>query len=110
MKPRSLLLLTVALLSTPVFLFGCVQVPTERQAIADLRPQISFKVSSEALFAARVLIDGLDSGQVGDFVDGVAAMRVRPGMHTLQVIIDGRILIEEKIYLGDGVNKSFLVR
>lgn len=110
MKHRSLLLLTAALLSMPFLLFGCVQVPTERQAIADLRPQISFKVNSEAFLSARVLLDGLDAGQVGDFVDGAAAMRVRPGMHSLQVVIDGRILLDEKFYLGDGVNKSFFVR
>lgn len=88
---------------------GCVQVPTEKQSISDLRPQISFSVS-EALWAARVQLDGLDSGSVSDYLEGAAAMRIRPGTHVVQVIYGGQILLEEKIYLGDGANRTFIVR
>ncbi len=89
---------------------GCVQVPTEKQSISDLRPQISFKVLDDRLLAARVQLDGLDVGQVSDYVDGVAGMRIRAGTHIIRVNFGSEILLEEKFYLADGVNRSFVVR
>ena len=93
-----------------VSLSGCVQMPTEKQSISDLRPQISFKVSDERLLTARVQLDGLDAGQVSDYIDGVASMRIRPGTHIVRVTFNNTVLLEEKFYLGDGVNRAFIVR
>jgi hypothetical protein len=91
-------------------LSGCVQMPTEKQSISDLRPQISFKVSDERLLTARVQLDGLDAGQVSDYIDGVSSMRIRPGTHIVRVTFNNTVLLEEKFYLGDGVNRAFIVR
>lgn len=89
---------------------GCVQVPTEKQSISDLRPQISFKVSDERLLVARVELDGLDAGQVSDYISGTSSMRIRPGTHVVRVTYGNSILLEEKFYLGDGVNRAFIIR
>jgi hypothetical protein len=89
---------------------GCVQLPTEKQSISDLRPQISFKVGDERLLAARVQLDGLESGPVSDYIDGISSMRIRPGTHLVRVTLGGSVLLEEKFYLGDGVNRTFIVR
>ena len=89
---------------------GCVQAPTERQSISDLRPQISFKAADDRALSARVQLDGLDAGSVSDYVDGVSAMRIRPGTHTIRVIYGAEALLEEKFYLGDGANRAFIVR
>ena len=75
-----------------------------------MRPQISFKVENESVQSARVLVDGLDMGSVGDFLEGVAAVRVLPGMHKLAVTAGSAVLLEEKFYLGDGVSRSFIVK
>jgi hypothetical protein len=89
---------------------GCTQVPTEKQNISDMRPQISFKVEGERALGLRVLVDGLDMGMVSDFIDGKAAVRVLPGTHIVSVTSDGSVLLEEKVYLGDGVSRSFIVK
>jgi hypothetical protein len=89
---------------------GCTQMPTEKQTISDMRPQISFKAQSESSQNARVLVDGLDLGSVGDFLDGVAAVRVLPGMHKLTVTTGMGVLLDEKVYLGDGVSRSYIVK
>ena len=101
-------LLVCALLS----LTACVQYPTDRQSVVDLRPQISFRfdASDARLSEARVLVDGLDAGRVGDFIDGKGALRVLPGTHAVRVISGADILLEEKAYLGDGVARPFNVK
>lgn len=100
----------VTVFSLVLALAGCTQLPSEKQSISDMRPQISFKAQSEAALTARVLVDGLDLGAVGDFLDGIAAVRVLPGMHKLVVTNGTVVLLEEKVYLGDGVSRPFIVK
>lgn len=88
---------------------GCVQMPTERQGVVDLRPQISF-VAAPVLHDSRVFIDNVDVGRVGDFIDGVAALRVLPGTHVVKVTSRNAVLLEERFYVADGVSRSFVVR
>ena len=93
-----------------IFLGGCTQMPTEKQGISDMRPKISFKVEHARAQSSRVLVDGLDIGMVSDFIDSKAAVRVLPGVHVIKVILDDSVLLEEKVYLGDGVNRAFIVK
>lgn len=92
---------------------GCVQYPTERQSVVDQRPQVSFRFSTEdaqRLANARVFVDGLDSGRVLDFADGTGALRVLPGTHTIRVVNGGVVLLDERVYLGDGVARPFVIK
>ena len=93
-------------------LSGCVQYPTERQSVVDLRPQISvrFDPADTRLNEARVLVNGLDTGRLADFVDGAGALRVLSGTHTIQVISGATVLLDERAYLGDGVARPFIVK
>jgi hypothetical protein len=101
-------LLALALCAT----VGCVQYPTERQSVVDLRPQVSFRfdVQDMRLLEARVLIDGVESGRLGDFVDGKGALRILPGTHSIQVVSGSEVLLTERAYLGDGVSRPFNVK
>ncbi len=93
------------------FLTACIQMPTEKQGVTDLRSQLSFKIPDEEMRAARVLIDGLDMGAVGDYAEGAAALRILSGTHLIRVVDStGRSIVEEKIYVGDGVNRTILVK
>lgn len=89
---------------------GCTQMPTEKQSISDMRPQISFKVEGENALNSHVLVDGLDMGMVSDFIDGQAAVRVLPGQHIVKVTSGSNVLLEEKVYLGDGVSRFFVIK
>lgn len=89
---------------------GCTQMPTEKQSISDMRPQISFRAEGGPAQNAQVFVDGRDVGMVSEFIEGKAAMRVQPGTHIVSVSSGGRVLLEEKVYLGDGVSRSFLVK
>lgn len=91
-------------------LAGCTQMPTEKQGISDMRPQISFQAPDERVRNARVTIDGLDMGVVGNYVDGVAALRILPGTHVITVDLGGQVILHEKFYVGDGVNRSFVAK
>lgn len=95
-----------------VGLVGCVQYPTERQSVVDLRPQISFRFDpTDARMAqARVLVNGLDSGRMADFLDGTGSLRVLSGTHTVQVINGSEVLLNERAYIGDGVARPFIVK
>jgi hypothetical protein len=107
---KTLTSLSLALALTA--LTACVQYPTERQSVVDLRPQISFRFDSNdsRIGEARVLVNGLDSGRLGDFVDGRGALRVLPGMHSVRVVSGSDVLLDERAYLGDGVARSFNVK
>ena len=89
---------------------GCTQMPTEKMGISDMRPQISFNSETETTLSARVSVDGLDVGAVADYLAGKAALRVLSGNHRVQVTSGNRILLDEKAYLGDGVNRTFLIK
>lgn len=95
-----------------VLLGGCVQYPTERQSVVDLRPQISFRFDAAdmRLGTARVLVDGIDAGRLTDFVDSKGALRVLSGSHLVRVVNGSEVLLDERVYLGDGVSRPFVVK
>jgi len=59
---------------------------------------------------SRVILDGLDMGQAKDYQEGVAMMRILPGPHRLNVTLNGKIILDEKIFTSDGVNQTFLLQ
>jgi len=91
---------------------GCVQMPTEKQSISDMRPQIAFKPTpgDSRLLSARVVLDNMDIGAVQDYIDGIATLKVLPGTHQLRIIQNSLLLHEERFYAGDGVNKTFVLK
>lgn len=103
-------LLVIAILGlSALSLAGCVQMPTEKKSVSDLRPQISFVAGQEHRDAV-VYLDNAQMGRVGDYLDGAAALRVLPGTHVLRVMSGGDLLLDEKFYVGDGVSRSFVIR
>jgi len=96
-----------------VTLFGlllitaCVQLPTEKSQSSDLRPGIAFRTSSAQ--QSVVLVDGQKVGLVGDFPVGEKWLKLITGTHRIQVLDGDRMLIDEKVYLGDSNNRSFTV-
>ncbi|HEX4583470.1 MAG TPA: hypothetical protein VH183_01490 [Burkholderiaceae bacterium] len=111
MRAVSSLLLVAGLLGS-VLCSGCVQLPTEKQGVVDLRPRVAFRVpeGNDSLLGAQVLVDGQMVGKVGDYLDGRNAVRVLSGNHAVQVVAGGQVLLDEKVYLGDGVDRTFLVK
>jgi hypothetical protein len=111
MNPRTTLIATLIGLSACAV--GCVQLPTESHGVVDQRPQLSFVVDDANTDAssARVSVDGLDAGTVGNFVQGRAALRVLPGTHVVRVqSASGLVLLEQRIYLADGVSQALIVK
>lgn len=91
---------------------GCVQYPTERQQVVDQRPQLSFAVdeANVEVASARVFIDGIEVGTVGSFVQGKAALRVLPGAHVVRVESAKGVLLEQRIYVADGVSQALIIK
>ena len=110
-KMRALVLI-VASMPALATLMGCVQVPTEKAAVVDMRPQISFSISEgdAHLKGATVYVNGLAIGRAGDFLDGKAAARVLPGNNVVKVVDGPRTVIEQTVYVGDGVARSFTLK
>ena len=106
MMAVSLLACSLAALS------GCVQYPTDRQSVVDLRPQISFRFdpTNARMIEARVMVDGLDAGRMGDFADGRGSLRVIAGSHLVRVTSGAEVLLDERVYVGDGVARPFTVK
>ena len=64
------LALPLALVFQAAVLQGCTQMPTQQQGVSDLRAQIAFRGANTQQHAARVMVDGLDMGAVGAYLDG----------------------------------------
>lgn len=101
---------TMTLAVTTALLQGCTQMPTEKQSVVDLRPGISFRADTADHHAARVLVDGLDMGTAGTYLDGKAALRIEPGTHQLRVTLGSQVLLDERFYAGEGVNRAFMIK
>jgi hypothetical protein len=91
-------------------IYGCTQMPTEKQGVSDIRPQISFETTDAQQHAARVIVDGLDMGSLGAYLEGIAALRIISGTHQVRVVLGNQVLLDEKFYAGDGVNRTFLIQ
>lgn len=109
MKKFITILCMAAGLSGVVTLSACTQMPTEKQSISDMRPQISFKAADERVHSARVIVDGIDVGTVGSYLEGTASLRLLSGTHVLSVASGNQVIFQEKFYTGDGVNRTFTV-
>lgn len=109
MKKSIMALSMAAGLAGMLTLSACTQMPTEKQSISDMRPQISFKVSDEQARSARVILDGLDMGAVGSYLEGAASLRILSGTHLLSIASGNQVIFQEKFYAGDGVNRTFIV-
>jgi hypothetical protein len=110
MMKRTLAATALAIVIPLALVLGCTQMPTEKQSVSDMRPQISFKASNAQLYEARVVINGLDMGNVGLYLDGASALRIVAGTHQLRVMQGTQVLLDEKFYAGDGVNRSFIIK
>ena len=109
MKKTITTLIMAAGLAGMLTLSACTQMPTEKQSISDLRPQISFKAADERVRNARVMLDGLDMGPVGSYLEGAASLRILSGTHLLSIASGNHVIFQEKFYAGDGVNRTFIV-
>lgn len=86
---------------------ACIQPPTSSASVSDLRPGISFNTTTAG--DAVVFVDGQRVGVVNDFLSGHGVLRVVSGTHQVQVVRGDATLLDERVYLGDGVNRAFRV-
>lgn len=107
MKPQLAGLALVAALS----LSACIQLPTEKQEVVDMRPQFAFALADSNDDAARyrVFVDGLDMGTASNYVAGRNALKVLSGTHVVKVEAGGKTVVQEQVYLGDGAIRTILI-
>lgn len=110
MKKMVTILSMAAGLAGALTLGACTQMPTEKQSISDMRPQISFKAADERAQSARIILDGLDMGLVASYLEGAASLRILSGTHLLSIALGNQLIFQEKFYAGDGVNRTFTVK
>jgi hypothetical protein len=101
----------VALLLIASTLASCVQMPTEKHQAVDLRPQLAFLVDNPGMdpMALDVIIDGAPVGLVATYLAGQQAVRVLPGTHVIRIVRGSTVILEEQMYLGDGITKTIRV-
>jgi len=92
-------------------LAACIQMPTEKQEVVDLRPAFSFSLSDAGDDAGvyKVYVDGLDMGSAANYVAGKNSLKVLSGTHIVKVEGRGRVVLEERVYLGDGATRTILI-
>ena len=88
-----------------------IQLPTEKQEVADLRPQLSFSLADPNDRAGnyRVQVDGLDMGSVEKYLSGQNGLKVLSGTHLVRIEDRGRVVVEERLYLGDGATRTIVI-
>lgn len=103
------LVLVVGVLAA--FAAGCIQMPSEKQEVVDLRPQLSFQLadSNDDASRYRIYVDGLAMGTASSYVSGKNGLRVLSGTHEVRVEVEGRIVVSERLYLGEGAIRNILI-
>jgi hypothetical protein len=108
--PVSKLLGGLLLVCAAILVSSCVQLPTEKQEVADLRPRLSFSVPENIdPQRYRVVVDNLDMGALADYSGGQRALKVLSGTHVIRIQGDGQTIHEERIYLGDGATRQLQI-
>ncbi|NMM07788.1 MAG: hypothetical protein HHJ18_16420 [Polaromonas sp.] len=90
-------------------LSACSLMPTESQGEADRRPQISFKATTERVLNSKIILDGIDMGQVGSYLEGDTSLRIDTGSHTLIVASNNRLIYQQSFHAGSGYSRTFTV-
>lgn len=106
-------LMTLCLcVATSTVVTACVQYPTETRNVVDQRPLVSFQfdTADTRRADARVQVDGLDAGRLGDYAEKQGALRVLSGNHVIRVVDGTHVLLEERVYLGNGVSRTFAIQ
>lgn len=109
MKKIVSMLAVVATLAGVLALSACSLMPTESQGEADRRPQISFKATTERVLNSKIILDGIDMGQVGSYLEGDTSLRVDTGPHMLIVASNNRLVYQQSFYAGSGYSRIFTV-
>jgi hypothetical protein len=99
----------LAALAGVLALGACSPLPTQSQGPADRRPQISFKATTERVLNAKVILDGIDRGQVGSYLEGDTPLRIDTGAHMLIVASDKRLIYQQSFNAGKGYSHVFTV-
>jgi len=88
-----------------------IQMPTEKQTNVDLRPQIAFRVTNPALeaYQLQIFVDDLPMGVVSTYLADEQTLRVLPGTHVVRIVRGGQVLLDERLYIGDGMTKILVV-
>jgi hypothetical protein len=104
-------LLTVLALLLALLTGACIQMPSEKQEVADLRPQFSFALADpgDDLGQYQVFIDELHMGTASAYAAGKSALKVLSGTHVIRVEGRGRVVVQERVYLGDGATRTILI-
>lgn len=80
--------------------------PNSKVEITDERPTIAF---TGAPWRSQVFVDGVEMGRA-DRLEGRKVLLVEPGMHVVEVRHKGKILLSEKVFLGEGATRTFVVQ
>lgn len=109
MKKIVSMLLMAATLAGALALGACNSMPAESQGPADRRPQISFKATTERVINAKIILDGVDMGQVSSYLEGAEALRIPTGAHLLIVASNNRLIYQQSFNAGRGDRRVFTV-
>ena len=106
MKSTSLATIVFAL----SLLTACVKMPTENSHMIDNHPTISFSSSRDLSTGDYVLyVDNLKMGDISKYQAKKNSLMVVSGSHIIKVEYMGKVIMSEKIYLGDGTSKTLVI-
>jgi len=97
--------LGASLLCIALIAGGCAY-PSTSVDVSDNRPTIAVKGAS----ANSVLhVDGLSMGLANKYNGSPNVLLVEPGTHKIEIIDNGKTALSQKVFLGEGENRTFSV-
>lgn len=81
---------------------GACAMPTTTTTSSTPRPTLGIK---NAPASSLVRLDGVILGNSGDMNGATDLVRIEEGLHTLEVLSDGRVIHKEQIYVSGGETK-----
>ncbi len=84
-----------------------IRYPNTGVEITDERPTIGFK---GAPGGSEVFVDGIAMGPADQYDGQRETLLVEPGTHVVQIHHQGGVLLSERVFLGEGATRIFVVQ
>lgn len=92
-------------------LSGCVNKPVSTTEVVDDRPRLTLDTSALGKQVAQyqLLIDGVNYGSVTQYLKDESTLRVVPGKHVVEVVLEGQRIFSQDVYLGENTTRTIKV-
>lgn len=95
-----------------IIISGCISTEAVKSSsVIDDRPMIKFEIegTKNTDEAISIYINNLYMGNAQDYLSNDKYMKIIPGTHALRLETNNKVILSQKIYIGEGSTKTITI-